>query len=187
MGDTLETVLKILGPTAGVLTAIITWWLRRRSEFLPKSPLARLKNDIEILKGLKETDHPKYDVVKQHIDLMVQQVYEKPPQQTGFKFKKPRETVLFVMGIIAVVGFSFWTWYLVRDAFTWWAIGTGFGIITGIGWIGLSYEDRVSPPTDPYYCTKCNKYHKLSSAIGIQHISYKGTDSSAQKPSSVSV
>ncbi len=148
-----ETLIKVVGPLATVLVAAITVYRRRNSELLPKAlpkalrknPRSRLKDDLEILRMLKDTDHPKYDVVRNHINTLVEKVYEQPSKEEGFKLKGPQEPVLFVMGIGALVGFSYWTWSLVRDDFSWWALGTGFGILLGIMWIVFSYEEKRAP------------------------------------------
>jgi len=152
-----DTLIKVAGPLVPVLAAAITVYLRlhnrNRHELLPttlpktlrKNPRSRLKDDLQILKMLKDTDHPKYDVVRNHINTLVEKVYEQPSKEEGFKLKGPKERVLFVMGIMALMGFSFWTWSLVRDGFSGWAVGTGFGVLLGIMWIFFSYEERALP------------------------------------------
>lgn len=136
----MDTIVKIVGPIAGVLVTVISLWRQRRSEILPRSPISRLRNDLEILRSLKETDHPDLEPVQRHVDMMIEKVYEQPFTQKSFKLRRPNEPKLFIMGVISAVVFSLATWYLVRDNFSWWAIGTGFGILTGIMWIGLSYR-----------------------------------------------
>lgn len=141
---------------ASAVTGIIPLLKRRSSEPLPKSPRSRLRDDLEILRLLKETDHPKHDVVRSRVSLLIEEVYEqlptaKVPLKNLVLNLRPRKAVgglMLALGVIALVGFSYWSWYVVRDGFSWWVIGTGFGALTGLGWIIGAYEEKAPSAPD---------------------------------------
>ena len=143
---------------ASAVTGVIALLKRRSSEPLPKSPRSRLRDDLEILRLLKETDHPKHDVVRSRVSALIDEVYEQPPTAKAplknlllnLRPRKARGALMLALGLIALVGFSYWSWCVVRDGFSWWVIGTGFGALTGFGWIMSAYEEKekASPPSE---------------------------------------
>jgi len=144
----LELVLKIAGVAVGA--AVSLYQLRNRQpKFIGRS---RLKADLEILKMLESSDPdgPNYRTVKQSIDATIAKVYEGSIQQGGFKRPKEYDWSLLITGIIFLPGFSFWTWYLVRDGFTWWAPLTGFFAFSGFGMLmgALQKPAAAGPPTE---------------------------------------
>lgn len=137
-------VLKVVGILVG---AIVTFFGVRRAE--PRlRPRSRLKADLEILNLLKSSE-PSYRIVKEHVDTAITKVYRLPSQQEGYKRPRVHNWSDLVLGIICFPGFTFWTWYLVRDGFSWWAIPTGFFAFAAIGWILIAFEEkRVPPPSN---------------------------------------
>jgi hypothetical protein len=103
---------------------------------------------------------------------LIKEIHEQLTRQESSKWI-PRDLATFVAGVVFLVGFSFWTWYLVRDGFSWWAIGTGFGAFLGFVWILVAYEEDPLVTGTPYYCAKCRKRHRATSAIGQRHITHK--------------
>ena len=148
--------LVIFRILAGAFTGVIALLKRRSSEPLPKSPRSRLRDDLEILRLLKETDHPRHDVVRSRVSALIEEVYEQPPAVKvplknlllNLRPRNERGGRMLVLGLIALAGFSFWSWYVVRDGFSWWVIGTGFGALTGLGWIMSAYEEKAPSPPD---------------------------------------
>jgi hypothetical protein len=154
-----DIITKVAGPTVTLIGIILTYFVRRRSEklsqtltkALKKNPRARLKDDLEILGMLKGTEHPRYEMVRDHISELVDSVYFPSrsigPEKEASKWSVlvPSDPVFFILGILALSAFSAWTWYLVRDNFSWWAIGTIFGILMGVGWLAISYEKKEIP------------------------------------------
>jgi len=104
---------------------------------------------------------------------LVKEILEQPAEQQKKSKWIPSGLTMFTAGIVFLVGFSFWTWYLVRGDFSWWAIGTGFGAFSGLVWIISAYEEKSQDTATGYYCTKCKKRHRVTSAIGQRHITYK--------------
>jgi len=109
-----------------------------------------LRDDLEILRLLKETEHPKHDVVRSRVSALIDEVYEEPPTAKvplknlllNLKPRKARGGLMLALGLIALAGFSYWSWCVVRDGFSWWVIATGFGALTGFGWIMSAYEEK---------------------------------------------
>ena len=141
----------ILVPAASVISIVAGLIMRLRSRPLARSIRSRLRNDLEILKMLQDTHHHKYQMVRSQVDALIEEVYkqplkgkekggEQPLEREGLKKLRPREWTLFIMGIIAFVGFFIWSWQIWRDPFNLWVVGTGFGSFAGISWIVLSYQ-----------------------------------------------
>lgn len=138
-----------------IVTAVIAFF-RIRTEWRKVAPTSRfaLKRDLEILGLIKSSlpKDPKYEIVKKSIDDKIDEIYS-PVQQIGFKSlreKRLREYnwPILIFGFILLIGFSIWTWYLVKDGFTWWALLTGFFAFAGIGNIISGLEKKPEKSSD---------------------------------------
>ena len=148
-----DLVLAIVALVVGLIPGVITLWLGYRRYEPRVRPRSKLKTDLEILNRIDPDDTPyEYSVVKAEVREMIKQIYEKPTEkEVGKKHeeevvKKPRRNwPLFAACCVIFVVFILWSWYLVRDGFTWWVIGTGYGALLSISWMTLSL--RVLEPT----------------------------------------
>jgi hypothetical protein len=101
-----------------------------------------LKADIEIYHLLDKSD-PQREVVKRSIDASVNRMYG-----TGARNLRDVEWTQIITGVVMVLGFGFWTAYLVKDGFTWWAIATGLGAFSGLMLIPEAFERQVEREPD---------------------------------------
>ena len=138
------TLLEVIG---GLAVALMTWigvrWIQPRLR-----PRAKLKTDLEILRLL---DHEKqkedYELVEKHIDRTITELYAPP-----IKKLKPSRAInkgviaLGVTGFIGLIGFSYWTWYIVSDGFSWWSIMTGYFAFVSFAVIMRTIEWLYKPP-----------------------------------------
>lgn len=141
-----EDVVPVLGVVVvAIIPAIITLFLGYR-RFEPRlRPRTSLKTDLEILKMINRKDaQHQYDVVRTQVDAMIAKIYEKPGGKGGHK-KSRVSWPGFAFSFIVLVGFSFWSWYLVHDGFTWWVIGTGYGALISFAWVLISLSARSTP------------------------------------------
>ena len=129
---------------AGILVAVIVALLGLRKVEPTLRPRSKLKTDLEILNMLKHKD-PYYKVVRSNVDAMITKIYKRPSQQEITERLKVYNWLYFVLGISCFPGFSFWTWYLVKDSFSWWAIATGFLALAGFGWIIGAFDEKNKP------------------------------------------
>jgi len=143
---------ELMVTAAGILAyfiALFLQWGRLRPSFTRRSTL---KTDLEILRILKELGHPSTENVRKYVDDAIANIYvsREPPKRLWV-----HDWTLFVTGFAFTLGFSAWTWYLVRDGFSGWAIVTGFFAFTGVIWIAVSLSEptvetsqgRKSPKT----------------------------------------
>lgn len=136
----LVEVLTVIGTVVGILATF--FGLRRIEPAL--RPRSRLKADLEILRMLEPKD-PEYDIVRRHIDTTITKLYELRGQQGGIKGLRVYNWSAFALGIICFPGFTFWTWYLVNDGFSWWAIATGWFAFAALGWVYIGFEEKRVP------------------------------------------
>jgi len=127
-----ETVIKGIGALIGV---IVTYIQVRAA--LPTSRGA-LKVDLEILKLLDKSD-PNYNMIKNSLDSRIQRCYA----ETSKVIVWP--TV--ILGIVWALGFAYWTFYIVRDGFSWWSLLTGYLSLAGLGWIVIGSGRFKTEPT----------------------------------------
>jgi hypothetical protein len=118
-----ELALKVAAVLIGVLGSF--YQLRN----LRISSRSSIKTDMEILKMLEPTD-PNYKIVKRSIDSSIKNIYKTDEQKT--RIYSPTD---FIFGVLFMVGFSIWTYYLSRDGFSYWSILTGFAAFAGFGGI----------------------------------------------------
>jgi hypothetical protein len=113
-----ETVIGIVAGLGSVVAA----FLKFRDARPLQNKRSRLKTDIEILRMLKSTD-PEYDTVKEHVAVAIQDIYKKRDEKEGTF--KVHNWEYFLLGLIATVGLTTWTVFLVKDVFSWWSLLTG--------------------------------------------------------------
>jgi len=130
---------ELMVTAAGILAYLIAsflQWRRLRPSFTRRSTL---KTDLEILRILKELDHPSTENVRKHVDDAIANIYEsRPPNRL-----RVHDWSMFVTGFVLTAGFSAWTWYLVKDGFSGWSILTGFFAFTGIIWMAISLNESA--------------------------------------------
>ena len=94
---------------------------------------SKLKSDVEILSKL-DPESKAHATLKKNIEVAVEQLYPSSGQ--------PAQKVIVsdvIFGVIFLVGFGFWTAYLVRDGFSNWALLTGFFAFAGVGFLLLGF------------------------------------------------
>ena len=112
-----DLVLKALGfVVAGVAAYVQTRGLYFASR-------TSLKTDLEILKLLDAAD-PNYQVVKSSIDARLARLYQ--PRAPATMRANVQRWAVAAVGLVWAVGFSYWTFALVRPGFTWWSLLTGY-------------------------------------------------------------
>ena len=140
-----EIILMAISIIGGAVIA----FFRIRTEWRKIAPTSRfaLKRDLEILGLIKSSlpKDPKYKIVKKAIDDKIDEIYS-PVQQIGFKRVREYNWGILIFGFILLIVFSLWTWYLVKDGFTWWALLTGFFAFAGIGNIINGLEKKQKKP-----------------------------------------
>jgi hypothetical protein len=134
--DNGDVILKAATILVGALFSALQ--LRK---LIPRSR-TQLKADLEILKLLDPAD-PNFPLLKSHIDAQIKATYS---AGTGRHSQfKVQDTGHLVIGIIMCLVFIPWTLYLVRDGFTWWALGTGFFAFAGFGNLMMAFETPREP------------------------------------------
>ncbi len=131
----LELMLKAAGLLIGAVSTVY--------QLIQARPRLRstLKADLEILK-LVEADSEQYRLVKTYVDQTIRQVYGQEAQARAAPGLRVYSWSTLVFGIVLAGGFTVWTFYLVRDGFSWWAVLTGFFALGGIGNIMSSLDPR---------------------------------------------
>jgi hypothetical protein len=101
---------------------------------------ATLKTDAEILERL-DPNSAAYKSLKQSIEARVERLSADPQN----------EVILFdvVLGVLFIVGFGFWTAYIVRDGFSLWALLTGYLTLSGAGFVLLGFRGRPKDAPPP--------------------------------------
>ena len=120
-----DILIKALGALVGAVVAY--------TQVKSTHPISRsaMKADLEILNLLTKSD-PNYQLIKSNIEPRIQKLYGAQPKYTDWF------TVAF--GAICAAGFAYWTFYLVRDEFTWWSLLTGYFALAGMGWIMMGFR-----------------------------------------------
>ena len=117
-----ELLLKIAAIVVGLIGTLYqfrNWRLTSRSS---------IKTDLEILEKLDPL-HPQREMIQQSIDEAIVTVYGEPNKKK-FKIYSP---VDFYLGLLFLIGFSYWTYILSREGFSFWSILTGFVAFGGLG------------------------------------------------------
>lgn len=114
---------------------------------------SKLKTDSEILSRL-DPESLAHGLLKRNIEEGVEKLCAEPSAKL--------KVWDVAAGVVFVVGFGFWTAYLVRDGFTWWSLLTGYLTFAGIGFIALGFGLGVSKsPEQP-------QAHKEGSAPSLE-------------------
>src|ERR1039457_4758679 len=124
-----ELVLKIFGVIAAVVAAVYQF------RNVKLSPRSSIKTDLEILK-LLDSDDENYILIKNHIDRSIKRIYRIRKENKFKIYSIP----LFIMGILFLLGFSVWTYYISRNGFSYWSLLTGFFAIAGIVYIFQAFD-----------------------------------------------
>ena len=132
-----DLVVKAVGAIVGVFVSL--YQLRNIKPRLRST----LKTDVELLKNL-EPGGLSHQTVKEHIDYMIQRLYQSDREKTGSRFKIYSWSD-FTLGIIFLPGFLVWSIYLFRDGFNWWGLVTAFFAFAGFGGI-VNSLDKPSQP-----------------------------------------
>jgi hypothetical protein len=119
-----ELVLKALALFIGIFGSI---YQLRKFRFTFRSSI---KTDLEILNMLDPSD-PNYEIVKKNIDVSIRQIYM---GSNKYRFKIYSKAD-FYPGLLFLISFTIWTYYLSHNGFTIWAFLTGFFALGGIGGI----------------------------------------------------
>jgi hypothetical protein len=133
-----ELLLKI---TAAIIGGVGLLYQLRNLRLTFRSSI---KTDLEILKMLEPTD-PNYNIVSTSINESIRKVYG-DPNKTRFKIYNP---VDFYLGLFWSIGFTYWTYYLCHDGFSFWGLLTGFSAFAGIGGVLNGLEPKkLNPETE---------------------------------------
>ncbi len=92
-------------------------------------PRSSLKTDLEILKLLDPADSS-YQTVKKAVDKRIARLYS--PEPTRPEADMFWSWVFAIFGVLWALGFSYGTFVLLRPAFTWWAVLTGYLAFAGL-------------------------------------------------------
>jgi hypothetical protein len=126
-----DAVIKAVG----VVVALAAAYTQAKS----LRPMSRgaLKSDLEILK-LLDTSDPKYKLIKSNIDSRIDRIYGPAPV---------KDLPTMLLGALWALGFSFWTFFLVKDHFTWWSLLTGYQALAGLWFVQSGFRGRGLWPT----------------------------------------
>lgn len=126
-----ELLLKVTAAVIGVVGVIYqlrNLRLRFRSS---------IKTDLEILKMIEPTD-PNFEIVQTNINESIKKVYGDPTKKK-FKVYNPPD---FYGGLLWCIGFTYWTYHLCKDGFSFWSLITGFFAFAGLGGIINGLEPK---------------------------------------------
>jgi hypothetical protein len=112
----------------GVLAALLISYLSLRNLPARVKRRSTLKSDIEVYNLLDKSD-PKRAVVKASIDRSLDRLYGARAPSGNWKSWDWGAVIVWAL---MAVGFGYWTFYLVKDEFRWWAILTGFVALVGL-------------------------------------------------------
>ena len=112
---------EIIIPVVGTIVAALVSFYQMK--FARPRPRSRLKTDLEILELMGES-HEQFPKVKKQIDELIADIYSKPVKLSKEKQWKIR-AYQFMFAVFGT-GFLFWTFYIVRDGWNWWALLTGY-------------------------------------------------------------
>ncbi|HEX9661601.1 MAG TPA: hypothetical protein VGB27_04885 [Candidatus Binatia bacterium] len=127
----LEMILKGLGI---LLSAVSSIWLVPK---LKQSTKAGLKTDLEILKLMKDTEHPLQNVVQDQVSAAARAIYTREVGRFGLLPAIKNRTV-FILGIVCLPLFLIWTVRLYPNG---WMFLTGFLALASFGWILIGFEE----------------------------------------------
>lgn len=124
-GFDFKTLIQAIGSLVAAAVAYI--------QIKSARPISRasLKTDLEILKLIAKSD-PNYQIVKNDIDLRIKILYRRNT--------KPANWFIVSIGVSLAVAFSYWTFHIVRNEFSWWSLMTGYFAITGLYLIALGFS-----------------------------------------------
>lgn len=120
-----EIVIKAIGALIGAIVAY--------TQIKSTHPISRatLKADLEILKLIDKSDS-NYKLIKDNFDSRIRHLYGSRTKYTSWP------TVIF--GALWASGFAYWTFYIVKDGFSWWSLLTGYLAIGGLGWVMMGFR-----------------------------------------------
>lgn len=120
-----DILIKALGALVGAVVAY--------TQVKSTQPISRaaMKADLEILNLLDKSD-PNYNLIKSNIDPRIQKLYGAEAKYTDW--------ITVGFGAIWAGGFAYWTFYLVKDNFTWWSLLTGYFALAGMGWVMMGFR-----------------------------------------------
>jgi hypothetical protein len=132
-GDIWDLLIKAVGAVIAAAVAYL--------QILSARPISRaaLKTDLEILKLVDSAD-PYYETIRKSITRRIRLLYEEEAESLRNRL---RRWAIGVFGLLGGVGFSYWTFYLVRDGFTWWAVLTGYLALAGLWGIVMSMRGTL--------------------------------------------
>ncbi len=111
----------------GILIAAVVAYVQARG--LNLTTRSSLKTDLEILKLLDPADSS-YQTVKKAVDKRIARLYS--PEPTRPEADMFWSWVFAIFGVLWALGFSYGTFVLLRPAFTWWAVLTGYLAFAGL-------------------------------------------------------
>lgn len=129
-----DLVLKAIGIVIG---AVGTFWQLRNVISKLRSTL---KTDLEIFKMLQPAD-PNYDILKEHLTNSIRKIYLPEEGSRGFNVYSWPD---FIFGVVFMLGFSIWTFYILKDGFNGWALLTAFFAIAGLGAFLKSMDEKYA-------------------------------------------
>jgi uncharacterized membrane protein (DUF2068 family) len=122
--DTVLRAIPVIVAVAGAIYKFRDARPRRR---------ATLKADLELLKTARDqTLALDCEKLQAHVQAELSDLYERTTKT---------EWGWVVFGSVFSLFFGVWTAYLVKDGFSWWALGTGFFAFVGLGIVMNGLED----------------------------------------------
>lgn len=125
-----DILLKFFASIIGILGVI---YQLRNLKITFKSSI---KTDLEILNMLEETD-PNFAIVKKSVTESIKKRYSKSNRSLTIY-----SITDFILGIIFVFGFGYWTFYLSYESFSFWSLLTGQFAIAGLGGILSAFDKK---------------------------------------------
>jgi len=126
-----EMILKGLGILVSAVSSI---WLVPK---LKQRTKAGLKADLEILKLMRDTNHPLQNEVRDQVTAAARVIYTKEIGRFGL-LPKVKNRPIFILGIVCLPLFLIWS---VKLYPSWWTFLTGFLAFTSFGWILIGFEE----------------------------------------------
>jgi hypothetical protein len=132
----LDVVARLIGGVASVVAAALAV-RRTMASALESSPRLRsaLKADADLLSKLPK-DGDAYAILSKNMEERIRRQYpsaEYPAVNRAPSGDKKQSWLTIVLGAAILIGFGTWTYLLVRDGFTPWALLTGFLALGGFG------------------------------------------------------
>jgi hypothetical protein len=124
----------ILKGSGTLLSAVSSIWLVPK---LKQRTKAGLRTDLEILKLMKDTEHPLQHEVRDRVSAAARAIYTSEVGRFGL-LPTIKNRPIFILGIVCLPLFLIWTVRLYPNG---WMFLTGFLSLASFGWILIGFEE----------------------------------------------